>query len=144
MMRYLLDTNVVSELMKPTPSGSVRAWVDAQADETLAISAITVGELLRGVAKLPAGSRREQMRKIVETRLIPHFGDRLLPLDTACMTVWAALTVSCEQNSRTLPAVDSFIAATALTHRLTLVTRNTRDFVGTGVELVDPWNVGYG
>ena len=139
-MRYLLDTNVLSELMKPTPQMQVRQWVDAQTDESLYISAIAIGELLRGVAKLPDGTRRERTRAIIEERLIPHFAARILPLDHEILATWAALTVMCEQQGRTLPAVDSFIAATAAHHQLTLVTRNTRDFIGTGITLMNPWS----
>ena len=136
---YMLDTNVISELMKPQPDRHVVAWVDARDNESLFLSAITIGELMRGVAKLPSGARRTATEAIINDALIPQFASRILPVTHQVMVTWATLTITCERAGRTLPAIDSMIAATALHHRLTLVTRNTRDFRDTGVPLIDPW-----
>jgi len=136
---YLLDTNVISELMKPQPDHRVVAWVDARDNESLFLTAITIGELMRGVAKLPSGARRTATEAIINDALIPQFESRILPVTHQVMVTWATLTITCERAGRTLPAIDSMIAATALHHRLTLVTRNLRDFHDTGVPLIDPW-----
>ena len=136
---YVLDTNVISELMKPQPDHRVVAWVDARNNESLFLSAITIGELMRGVAKLPSGARRTATEAIINDALIPQFASRILPVTHQVMVTWATLTITCERAGRTLPAIDSMIAATALHHQLTLVTRNTRGFDGTGVPLHNPW-----
>ena len=138
-MSYLLDTNIISELMKPSPHQLVLRWVDVQATEALCLSAITIGALLRGVAKLPGGAKRDMTHAIIVDSLVPQFMTRIIPLDAAIMGTWATLTTACEQRGRMLPAIDSFIAATAAHHQLTLVTRNTRDFDAAGIPLLNPW-----
>ena len=139
MVTYLLDTNVVSELMKPAPHPNVMAWVDACAEQQLYLSVITIGELLRGIAKHPHVARQQVLATWVHEQLIPRFDTRILPLSRDVMQIWAQMTVACERSGRPLPAIDSLIAATALHKGAHIVTRNIHDFAHTGVAVVNPW-----
>lgn len=136
-MSYLVDTNVLSELTRPNPAPSVTDWFEEVRDESLHLSVLTLGELRRGVEKLPPGKRREKLRYWLEHGLPAWFGERLLPIDAAVAEAWGRLQAASE---RTLPAVDSLLAATALHHHLRLVTRNTADFVVPGLETINPWS----
>lgn len=139
MVSYLLDTNVLAELVKPMPNPNVLNWIDAQDEHALYISVVTVGELLRGIAKHPHPIRQAQLATWVNNELVPRFGSRVLPLSHDVMRRWAEITVACERVGRPLPVIDSLLTATALQHSATLVTRNTRDFGHTGVPLSNPW-----
>ena len=141
MVKYLLDTNVLAELVKPVPNPAVVAWIDTHDERELYISVVTVGELLRGIAKHPHPIRQTQLAAWVNDQLVPRFGGRVWPLSLEVMRTWAGITVSCERIGRPLPAIDSLLAATAQHHGATLVTRNTRDFVHTGVPLYNPWEL---
>ena len=135
-MSYLLDTNVISELVRPEPNDRVVQWFANVPDEVLHTSVLTLGEIRRGVEQLAPGQRRESLRIWLETELPDWFGDRVLPIDAAVADRWGRLLV---EVGRPLPAVDGLIAATALHHDLRLVTRNTADFELPALEVVDPW-----
>jgi len=139
-MRYLLDTCVISELIAKRPAPQVVAWVDSHDDEDLFLSVITLGEIKRGVARLPDSRRKQQLDQWLEDALLVRFQGRIAAIDTAVMLTWGELVARLEKTGRKLPAIDSLIAAIALQHHLTLVTRNERDFAGTGVEIVNPWH----
>ncbi len=136
-MSYLVDTNVISELTRPQPAAAVAAWFEEVADEALHLSVLTLGELRRGVEKRPAGKRKETLRYWLEQELPAWVGTRLLPIDAAVADTWGRLHAGAE---RTLPALDSLLAATALHHHLRLVTRNTMDFDVAGLETINPWS----
>ncbi len=138
-MNYLLDTCVISELVAKKPDSQVLAWIDGLADEHVFLSVLTVGEIQRGISKLPDSNRRTTLVNWLETDLLARFSGRLLDLDVAVLLKWGELTARLEGAGRPLPAVDSLFAAQALTYQMNFVTRNTKDFIDTGVNLVNPW-----
>jgi predicted nucleic acid-binding protein len=117
----------------------VVAWFAEVEDKALYLSVLTLGELRRGVEKLSTGKRKEKLRRWLEHELPTWFGDRLLPIDSGVADQWGRLE---QAAPRTLPAVDSLLAATALHHHLRLVTRNIADFDVPGLEKVNPWATG--
>jgi predicted nucleic acid-binding protein len=138
-MRFLLDTCVISELVARQPDPDVVRWVDGIDEERLCLSVITVGEIKRGIDRLPDSSRKSALAEWLEGDLLIRFADRILPIDTPLMLVWGELTANLEKQGRRMPAIDSLIAATALQGRLSLVTRNEDDFANSGVTVVNPW-----
>ncbi|MCB0107794.1 MAG: type II toxin-antitoxin system VapC family toxin [Caldilineaceae bacterium] len=134
-MNYLLDTCVISELTAKLPNERVISWIDHIDDERLFLSVITIGEIARGISRLPESKRKKSLDEWLRGELLIRFQNRILPLTTEVMLTWGKLLAS----RRTLPAVDSMIAATVLYHDLFLVTRNVKDFKGTDVKLVNPW-----
>ena len=135
-MSFLIDTNVVSEVARARPDPAVLAWFEAVADQQLHLSVLSVGEMRKGIEKLPASKRRSQLAAWLDDELPAWFGPRLLPIDTAVADRWGRLLAA---SPRSLPAVDSLLAATALTHDLAIVTRNVADFDIPGLAVVDPW-----
>lgn len=138
-MKYLLDTCVVSELMSRQPNEQVVDWINAIDSERLYLSAITIGELQRGMARLPESQRKRELAEWIQEDLSVRFQHRILAIDLNVMLTWGDLWARLEAVGRTLPAMDSLIAATALHHRHTLVTRNERDFADTGATVFNPW-----
>ena len=135
-MSYLLDTNVVSELVRRKPSPDVLDWFDRTPDDALHLSVLSLGEIRKGVENLKASPRREQLRVWLEQELTDWFGDRLLPVDRGVADRWGILLA---RAGRPVPAIDSLLAATALHHELRLVTRNVDDFLFAGLEVINPW-----
>lgn len=138
-MRYLLDTNVVSELLAREPDPRVVRWVDDLDPHGVYLSVVTVGELQKGIEKLPDSRRKTDLRGWLEGDLLVRFGGRMLVLDVGAMLAWGAMMGRLERAGRPLPAMDSIIAALALHHDCTLATRNEADFEGTDVRIVNPW-----
>ena len=130
----ILDTNVLSEPMRPTPSGRVLRWMRAQTD--VAITSVSVAELLAGARRLPAGIRRERLIAAIEVTLT---GSRVLPFDESAARTYARMQEVRRTAGRALSVEDGMIAAITAVHGATLATRNTPDYEGLGVELVDPW-----
>ena len=139
-MTYLLDTCLISELVAKQPNQKVLDWVDAQMPETLYLSVITIGEIAKGICKLTPSKRKESLTTWLNETLPNRFEHRILTLDVSTMVLWGNLVGQLEQNGRPLPAMDSLIAAIALQHSLSLVTRNEKDFAGTGVVIINPWS----
>ena len=139
-MNYILDTNVISELIAKHPNRRVVEWIDSLDPNHVFLSVITIGELRKGIEKLPESLRKEALRSWLTTDLLIRFSGRILPLDIDVMLTWGALTGQLERIGRPLPAIDSLIAALALHHASILATRNEHDFKDAGIELINPWS----
>ena len=139
MKGYLLDTNVLCEGAKKAPDQSVIAWLAQSHDSTQYVSVLTLGEVQRGVSKSVSAVQRKRLAEWLRDGLLREFEGRVLPVDWPVAEAWALLTAKCEAHGRPLPAIDALLAATALVHDLTVVTRNSRDFAGTGVRVLNPW-----
>lgn len=135
----VLDTNVVSELMRAAPDPAVVAWVDDHSPGLFALTAISAAELWFGVARLPAGRRRDALASAVDAVVDNEIGRRVLAFDLEAAEVHAAIAARSERSGRPRSMADGQIAAICLARGLPLATRNTGDFEGTGVELLDPW-----
>lgn len=138
-MKYLLDTCVISELVARQPDPHVVAWVDSVEETRLYLSVITIGEVRRGIAKLPDSPRKEQLNRWLEKDLLVRFAGRVVPIDVGVMLTWGDLVARLERKGRVLPAIDSLVAAIALHGGFVLVTRNVKDFENTGIDIVNPW-----
>lgn len=137
-MKYLLDTCVLSEAVKNTPDQHVLNWLEARKAHELYTSAMTLGELQRGVIRLPESKRRTELSQWL-LALETSFENRILSFDTNVARIWAQITVHAQANGKSMAAFDSIIAATAKAHDCILVTRNVRDFSHAGIEVFNPW-----
>jgi toxin FitB len=140
-MNYLLDTCVISELVNKNPNEQVLAWINNVPDEHIFLSVLTVGEIQRGIYKLPDSTRKETLLDWMTTDLFNRFDGRLLPLDIGVALKWGKMVARLEEVGRPLPAIDSLFAAQALTYKMTFVTRNIKDFGDSGVNLLNPWEI---
>ena len=138
-MRFLLDTNAVSEPRRPAPDTGYLQWLSAQDPNDLAMSVLTFGELKRGVGVLAPGRRRTDLEAWLTEGLV-SFGDRILPVDLSVTAAWADVSALHRGAGRAVGVIDELIAATALAHGLTVVTRNGRDFEASGCDLLVPWS----
>jgi toxin FitB len=139
-MKYLLDTCVISELVAKRPDPRVTAWIDSIDSENAFLSAITLGELRKGIEKLPDSDRKSTLQAWLRDELSIIFSGRVLPIDTPVALRWGELTGELEFRGKKMAAIDSLIAATALHHHCRLVTRNEDDFKHSGVALLNPWS----
>ncbi|MYE49069.1 MAG: type II toxin-antitoxin system VapC family toxin [Gammaproteobacteria bacterium] len=135
-MSFLIDTCALSELTRKNPSPLVSEWFDATPAESLHMSVLTLGEIRRGVERLPDSRRRSRIAAWLENELPAWFENRVLPIDGSIADEWGRLTARLKNP---LPAIDGLIAATALCRRLTVVTRNESDFAPAGVAILNPW-----
>ncbi|GGA81205.1 plasmid stability protein StbB [Nitratireductor aestuarii] len=135
----LLDTNVVSEPLRPSPDTTVVAWIDAQPVETLYLSAMTVAELRAGVAVLPAGRRRERIQDYLETGVLPLFAGRILPFDLLCASAYADILSTARRGGKAIATADAIIAATARANGLVVATRDVSPFAAAGLKVINPW-----
>jgi toxin FitB len=136
---FLLDTNIISELVKPRPEPAVVRWVEEIDEDLMYLSVLTLGEIRKGVAALPHAARRVELEAWLESDLRLRFSKRILPIDEDIASRWGALAGQAQKDGRGLPVIDGLLAATAIHHNLTLVTRNTSDIASTGALLFNPW-----
>ena len=136
MMSYLLDTNVIFELAKKTPSKKVLTWFEPVGNERLFVSALTLGEIQKGVERLPNSAKKTKLQVWLENELLTWFEGRVLAVDAGVADCWGRLEAQCK---RPLPAIDLLLAATAIHHDLSLVTRNTKDFDIIALRLINPF-----
>jgi predicted nucleic acid-binding protein len=138
----VLDTNVLSELMRAHPEERVLRWVNAQPAEDLWVTSVTVGEVLYGVARLPRGRRKAALLEAATTMFLEDFGGRCLAFDAEAAFEYAALVSTRDAAGKPISMPDAQIAAMCLQHEATLATRNTRDFEHLEIELFNPWALG--
>jgi predicted nucleic acid-binding protein len=134
----LLDSNVVSEAMKPEPHPAVRDWLDEQAAETLYLSSVTIAELMFGIGALPKGKRKDKLAAVFDG-VLELFGDRILPFDTKAARHYADLAVKARAAGKGFPTPDGYIAAIAASHDFTVASRDTSPFTAAGLPVIDPW-----
>ena len=138
-MKFLLDTNVISELARHQPSRSVMSWIDQTPEDKLFISVVTLAELHHGVGRLPDGAKRSRLHIWLSEALPDRFDGRILPIDVAVARQWGIIVAQCETDGRPMEAMDALLAATAMVYKLTFVTRNVRHFPVMGDAIVNPW-----
>jgi toxin FitB len=134
----VLDTNVVSEAMKPEPHPSVRAWLNNQVAETLYLSSVTLAELMFGIGALPAGKRKDMLAQALDG-LMGLFRDRMLPFDIDAARHYAKLAVTAKTGGRGFPTPDGYIAAIAASRGFIVASRDTAPFKAAGVSVINPW-----
>ena len=138
-MNYLLDTCVLSEFTRRQPERQVVEWIESANETMLFLSAVTIGEIQRGIERLPESHRKTELRGWLNGGLIERFGARTLALDAQTFLVWGSLNARLEVAGQPMGVMDGLIAATALQHSLILVTRNVSDFQASGVQVINPW-----
>lgn len=137
---FLIDTNVISELMRATPAPSVLSWFSTQDPSTLYLSAVTEAELRTGIAILPEGQRRKALKAALDATISEDFEGRILPFDTDAAKAYAEIAAGRRSAGRPIADADCQIAAIAREAAMPVVTRNTRDFEGCGIGLINPWD----
>ena len=139
MRGWLLDTNVVSELRKPRPDRRVAAWVDAQVEQDVFLSRVTLAEVRAGVERMADIARRSDLQAWLDTELRRRFASRILEVDEPVILAWLLLMEEGRKKRRPPPQPDALLAATAVVHNLAIATRNAKDFRQIGVRVVNPW-----
>lgn len=139
MNGFLLDTNVISELIKSEPDSNVLRWINETDETVLFLSVLTLGEIRNGIERLNSGKRRGRLESWLRVDLRLRFQGRILTIDETIAERWGALSATAAKKGRPVPVIDGLLAATALHHDLMLVTSNDRDVSGTGVPTLDPW-----
>ena len=138
-MAFLIDTNVISETLKPRPSVRVITWLSGQRSNDLFLASMSLGELVRGAHRVKDKAKGERFKRWIERDLAAQFQGRILPFDQEAAVIWGEIMGDGDRTGRPKPMADAQVAAVARRHGLTLVTRNTRDFTDMSVALIDPW-----
>lgn len=138
-MKYLLDTCIVSELIKKNPDHKVAAWIAGKEENNLFLSVLTFGEIHKGIEKMPTSKKKTRLHNWVEIELRERFKNRIIDFNLEVATIWGKIQALSEMQGKAMPTIDGQIAATGLAYSLTIVTRNTSDMQISGVELYNPW-----
>lgn len=139
MNGYLLDTNCISEAVRAQPEPRVMSWLEAVDEALLYLSVLTLGEIRKGVASLPQSRRRTLLESWLNSELRARFSSRILPVDLAIADRWGLLSATAKNEGRALSTIDGLLAATAIQHSLTIVSRNDSDFAGMPIQVFNPW-----
>ena len=139
-MRFLLDTNILSEVTKPRPEGRVLDWLDGLDEDRSFISVVSIAEIRRGVALMDNGRKRDALVEWLASDLPERFEHRVIPVEERVALAWGDLMGDAKRNGRGMSSMDGLVAATAIAHELSLATRNIKDFEGFGIDLIDPWS----
>jgi len=139
-VKYLLDTCVISELVAKKPNPKVVSWIDSIDPDSAYLSVITIGEIRKGIEKLPDSRRKTTLHSWLIEELMARFSGKILPIETEVVLMWGQLIGSLESDGKKMAAIDSLIAATALYNHCSLVTRNETDFKHTGIGIINPWD----
>jgi len=139
-LKYLLDTCVISEIVKPCPNKLLLEWLMDTPSDRLYLSVLTIGEIRKGIAKLPSSKKKANLSEWLNT-LIEDYKDRILPVDLTVSENWGEMQGYAEKNGLSFPTIDGLLASIARTHNLVLVTRNESDFQGCNIPLFNPWKV---
>lgn len=141
MSGFLLDTNCISELVRSRPEARVLEWMEGADESVLYLSVLTLGEIRKGIAGLPQGKRQTQLEMWLELDVQARFSGRILPIDALIADRWGLMAAEAKRKGWALSAIDGLLAATALQHNLTIVSRNISDFATTRVQSLNPWEV---
>jgi toxin FitB len=139
MTGFLMDTNCISEVVRVKPNPRVLAWIEAADESLLYLSVLTLGEIRKGVAALPQSRRRSRLETWLEVELQARFSGRILCIDAAVADRWGLLAANAKASDKTLSTIDGLLAATAIHHNLTVVSRNVSDFTSVPVQVLNPW-----
>lgn len=138
-MNYLLNTCMISELVKPAADDKVTDWISSLPEETIHLNVIPVAEIQKGIAKLPASAKKDQLQSWLDNDLILRFENRIVPIDQKVARMWGKILARAEKKGRQIQAIDGLIAATGLVYDMTVVTRNVSDIQVDGLSLFNPW-----
>lgn len=141
MSGFLLDTNCISELIRPRPEPHVVEWLESTDEGLLYLSVLSIGEIRKGVALLAQSRRRTRLETWLEVDLRVRFSGRILPIEVVVADRWGLLAAEAKRKGKPLAVIDGLLAATALEHNLTVVSRNDGDFANTNVALLNPWKI---
>ena len=138
-MKYLLDTCVISEFVVKLPSKSVLEWLENCSEDNLFLSVLSIGEIQKGISKLPESNKKLALQHWLTNDLSKRFDNRILPITIEIADTWGIIQGIAESKGTKLPVIDSLLAATVMVHNLTLVTRNTKDVAHIEVSIINPW-----
>ena len=140
-MKYILDTCVLSELVKNRPEKKVQKWIEECDEELLYLSVLTIGEIQKGIVRLKDKTKRNTIQRWLDSDLRERFAERILPIDEDTILTWGIMQGESEVKGLPIPTIDGLIGATALTHNLTVVTRDEKDIARTGARVLNPWKL---